>query len=120
MKGYDPSTGLGYVQEGCYIEVALPYARTGGQGVLVGALFGVCVVDGASGDVINIHTEGVYGLEAATGASTDAVAGAKAYWDNTAKKITPVSTSNSYVGVFMAAKTTSQAFATVRLNEFVV
>lgn len=120
MKGYDPSTGLGYVQEGCYIEVTLPYARTGGQGVLVGALFGVCVVDGASGDVINIHTEGVYGLEAATGASTDAVAGAKAYWDNSAKKITPVSTNNSYVGVFMAAKTTAEAVARVRLNEFVV
>ena len=70
--------------------------------------------------MINIHTEGVYGLEAATGASTDAVVGAKAYWDNSAKKITPVASSNAYVGVFMAAKTTSQAFATVRLNEFVV
>ena len=120
MKGFDPSTGLGYVQDGDYIEVTLPYARSGGQGVLVGALFGVCVVDGASGDVINIHTEGVYGLEAATGAGTDAAFGAKAYWDNTAKKITPVSSNNSYVGVFMAAKTTSQAYATVRFNEFVV
>ena len=120
MKGYDSSTGLGYIQNGDYVEVALPYARSGGQGVLVGALFGVCVVDGANGETINIHTEGVYGLEAATGASTDAVAGARAYWDNSAKKITPVSTNNSYVGVFMAAKTTSQAFATVRLNEFVV
>lgn len=120
MKGFNPTTGLGYVQDGDYIEVALPYARTGGQGVLVGALFGVCVVDGASGDVINIHTEGVYGLEAATGASTDAAVGAKAYWDNSTKKITPVSSNNSYVGVFLTAKTTSQAFATVRLNEFVV
>jgi len=120
MKGFNPTTGLGYVQDGDYIEVPLPYARSGGQGVLVGALFGVCVVDGASGDVINIHTEGVYGLEAATGANTDAAVGAKAYWDNSTKKITPVSTSNSYVGVFLTAKTTSQAFATVRLNEFVV
>lgn len=109
-----------YVQEGDYIEVVLPYARLSGEGVLVGALFGVCVVDGASGASINIHTEGVYDLTAATGASTDAVVGAKAYWDNTNKRITPVSTSNSYVGVFMAAKATADAVARIRLNEFVV
>lgn len=109
-----------YVQEGDYVEVVLPYARTSGQGVLVGTnLFGVCVVDGASGASINIHTEGVYDLEAATGANTDAVVGAKAYWDNTAKKITAVSTSNSYVGVFLAAKATADAVARVRLNEHV-
>ena len=108
-----------YVQEGCYVEVTLPYARLSGEGVLVGSLFGVCVVDGASGASINIHTEGVYDLTAATGASTDAVVGAKAYWDNTNKRITPVSTSNSYVGVFLAAKATADAVARVRLNEFV-
>ena len=109
-----------YVQEGCYVEVTLPYARLSGEGVLVGSLFGVCVVDGASGASINIHTEGVYDLTAATGASTDAVVGAKAYWDNTNKRITPVSTSNSYVGVFLAAKATADAVARVRLNELVV
>jgi predicted RecA/RadA family phage recombinase len=108
-----------YVQEGDYVEVTLPYARLSGEGVLVGSLFGVCVVDGASGASINIHTEGVYDLTAATGASTDAVFGAKAYWDNTAKKVTPVSTSNSYIGVFLAAKATTDAVARVRLNEFV-
>jgi predicted RecA/RadA family phage recombinase len=108
-----------YVQEGCYVEVALPYARLSGEGVLVGSLFGVCVVDGASGASINIHTEGVYDLAAATGASTDATVGAKAYWDNTNKRITPVSTNNSYVGVFLAAKATTDAVARVRLNEFV-
>lgn len=108
-----------YVQEGCYVEVALPYARLSGEGVLVGSLFGVCVVDGASGASINIHTEGVYDLAAATGANTDAVVGAKAYWDNTNKRITPVSTSNSYVGVFLAAKATADAVARVRLNDFV-
>ncbi|NBW62883.1 MAG: DUF2190 family protein [Synechococcaceae bacterium WB4_1_0192] len=84
-----------YVQEGCYVEVALPYARLSGEGVLVGSLFGVCVVDGASGASINIHTEGVYDLTAATGASTDATVGALAYWDNTNKRITPVASSQA-------------------------
>jgi predicted RecA/RadA family phage recombinase len=116
MKGFDPATGLGFVQNGRYVEVTLPYARSGGEGVLVGALFGVCVVDGASGAVINIDTEGVHGLTAATGASTDAVQGAAAYWDNTAKKVTPVSTNNTLIGVFLAAKATTDAAARVRLS----
>lgn len=116
MKGYDPSTGLGFVQNGRYIEVPLPYARLGGEGVLVGTVFGVCVVDGAQNDVVNIDREGVYGLVAATGASTDAAFGAAAYWDNTNKRITPVASGNTLVGSFVAAKTTSQAFARVLLG----
>jgi predicted RecA/RadA family phage recombinase len=105
-----------FVQEGRYVEVALPYARLSGEGVLVGSLFGVCVVDGASGASINIDTEGVYDLTAATGASTDATVGAAAYWDNTAKKVTPVSTNNTLVGKFLAAKATADAVARVRLS----
>ena len=42
--------------------------------------------------------------------------GAKAYWDDTAKKVTPVSTSNTLVGVFMAAKLTTDAVARVRID----
>jgi predicted RecA/RadA family phage recombinase len=116
MKGFDPSTGLGFVQNGRYVEVTLPYARKGGEGVLVGALFGVCVVDGAQGDRINIDTEGIYGLTAATGASTDSTEWAAAYWDNSNRRITPVSTSNTLVGQFAVPKTTSQAFAQVRIS----
>jgi predicted RecA/RadA family phage recombinase len=120
MKGFDPSTGLGYVQEGDYLEVTLPYARTSGEGVLVGTIFGVCVVNGVQGDVINIHTEGVYGLVAATGASTDATQGAKAYWDNTNRRVTPVSTNNTLIGSFVVAKATTDAAARVKLNKAVV
>ena len=120
MKGFDPSTGLGYVQEGDYLEVTLPYARNSGEGVLVGTIFGVCVVNGVQGDVINIHTEGVYGLVAATGASTDATQGAKAYWDNTNRRVTPVSTNNTLIGSFVVAKATTDAAARVKLNEAVV
>lgn len=118
MKGYDPSTGLGFIQNGEYVEVKLPYARKGGEGVLVGSLFGVCVVDGAQNDVVNIHTEGVHGLTAASGANTNATAGADAYWDNTNKRITPIVGDPALpkVGVFLADKTTTQAFATVRLD----
>lgn len=105
-----------HVQEGRYVEVALPYARKSGEGVLIGKLFGVCVVDGASGDLVNIDTETVYDLTAATGAGTDASFGAAAYWDNTAKKVTPVATNNTEVGVFLADKATADAVARVKIG----
>lgn len=116
MKGFDPATGLGFIQNGNYVEVPLPYARKGGEGVLVGTLFGVCAVDGAQNEVVNIHLEGVHGLTGATGASTDAAVGAAAYWDNTNRRVTPVASGNTLIGKFLAAKTTSQAFATVLLG----
>jgi predicted RecA/RadA family phage recombinase len=106
-----------HVQEGRYIEVALPYARKGGEGVQVGAgLFGVCVTDGASGASVNIDTESVYDLDAATGASTDAVVGALAYWDNSAKKVTPQASTHLQIGVFLAAKATTDAVARVKIG----
>lgn len=106
-----------HVQNGRYVEVTLPYARLGGEGVKVGAgLFGVCVVDGASGDVVNIDTESVYDLTAATGSSTDATVGALAYWDDSAKKVTPQASTHLQIGVFLAAKTTTDAVARVRLG----
>jgi predicted RecA/RadA family phage recombinase len=67
MKGFDPSTGLGFVQDGDYIEVTLPYDRNPGEGVLVGTMFGISVDGGLQGEVKNIHREGVYGLVAASG-----------------------------------------------------
>lgn len=105
-----------HVQEGRYIEVVLPYARTGGQGVQIGSLFGVCVTDGASGASVNIDTESVYDLEAATGAGTNATFGAAAYWDDAAKKVTPQASTHLQIGVFLAAKATTDAVARVRLD----
>ncbi len=106
-----------HVQEGRYLEVALPYARNGGEGVQIGdGLFGVCVVNGAQGDLVNIDTESVYDLTAVTGSGNDAAVGAKAYWDNTAKKITPHGSTHLQVGVFLAAKATTDAIARVKIG----
>ena len=96
--------------------MVLPYARTGGQGVKLGSLFGVCVVDGASGASVNIDTESVYDLEAATGSGTNADFGAAAYWDDSAKKVTPQASTHLQIGVFVAAKATTDAVARVRLG----
>ena len=104
-----------FVQNGKNVDITAPYAVVSGGGVLVGALFGVAVADIANGAVGSIATEGVYDLAAATGTGTNAAQGDKAYWDNSAKKVTAVATNNTFVGYFLAAKATGDAVARVRL-----
>ncbi|MFZ4411089.1 MAG: capsid cement protein, partial [Paracraurococcus sp.] len=50
-----------YVQPGDSLALAVPYAAgvTSGQGVLVGAIFGVAAVDGVQNAVIECQTKGV-------------------------------------------------------------
>jgi len=105
-----------YVQNGCNVDITAPYAVSSGGGVLVGALFGVAVADIANGEVGAIATEGVYSLTKATGAGTDGVQGAVAYWDNSAKKVTGVAAGNTVIGHFLVAAATADAAATVRLR----
>lgn len=117
MKGYDPATGLGYIQDGDYVDAVLPYARNSGEGVLIGTLFGVVAGPaGVQGDLRSVWRKGIHGLVAASGASTNATAWALAYWDDTNKRVTPVSTNNTLIGKFAEEKTTSQAFAKVLIG----
>ena len=102
-----------YIQEGDRIALAAPYAVSSGGGALIGAIFGVAVTDLANAEVGTFALEGVYTLPKATGAAT---LGAKAYWDNTNKNVTATSTSNTLVGVFVAAYASGDTSANVRLN----
>ena len=105
-----------YVQEGEYLEIVAPYDRSAGQGVLVGKLFGVCVDDVLSGNPVTIDTGDVFDLTKSTGTGTGAAQGYRAYWDDTAKAITAVSTSNILVGVFAVTAADGDAVARIRLN----
>ena len=105
-----------YVQEGEYLEIVAPYDRTAGQGVLVGRLFGICVDDVLSGNPVTIDTGDVFDITKATGTGTGAAQGVRAYWDDTAKAITAVSTNNVLVGVFAVTAADGDAVARVRLN----
>lgn len=102
-----------YIQKGDYISLAAPYAVSSGGGALIGAVFGIASVDLALSEVGNWHTEGVYSLPKGTGAAT---LGARAYWDNTAKNVTATATSNTLIGVFVAAYASGDTSANVRLN----
>jgi predicted RecA/RadA family phage recombinase len=103
-----------YLQPGKVITLAAPYDRTGGQGCLVGSLFGVAAADVLSGGSMELITEGVFSLaKLSAQAWTE---GQLIYWDNTAKHCTSVSTSNTRIGCATAVAANPSAVGNVRLN----
>lgn len=105
-----------FVQCGDVITVTAPYALTSGDGCLVGAaLFGVATGTYANAATnAELKTEGVFDL---TALSTDTgAAGTKVYWDNTNKRITTTSTSNTLVGCLTAAKANGDTTARVYVD----
>lgn len=54
-----------YVQDGSVIDVTLAAAVSAGDVVVVGALVGVAITDGAVGDTIAVNINGVWQLPAA-------------------------------------------------------
>lgn len=102
------------IQKGDVISVIAPYAVTSGQGVLVGALFGVAAGDATQGNPVEIDRTGVYSLAANT-ADTGA-AGVKMYWDDTNRRLTTTATGSALVGALAVAKGGSDTTATVLLD----
>lgn len=103
-----------YSQPGDMITVVIAAAIASGAGLLVGSLFGVAAATYAVGDNGEIKTTGVFDL--AADPATTATVGAKAYWDDTAKRVTATASSNKLIGVFVADKAASAPTAMVRLN----
>lgn len=89
-----------FVQEGDRLTVTAPYDRLSGQGVLVGAMFGVAVYDALSGAALEIVTEGVFDISKA--GSLAITAGDRLWWDNSAKNLNKTSTSNYQVAIAVA------------------
>ena len=105
-----------YVQPGDSLALAVPYAGgvTSGQGVLVGALFGVAAVDGVQNAVIECQTKGVFDITKEPALAI--TAGARLFWDNTNRRLTTTATNNTLVGVATAAKAAGASTARVRLG----
>jgi predicted RecA/RadA family phage recombinase len=102
------------VQDGKFVTLAAPYALTSGQGALVGTLFGVAMADIANGANGPFAIEGVHVLAKATGIAW--TQGILLYWDNAAKNVTNVTTSNTRIGVALVAAASGDTTGTVRLN----
>jgi predicted RecA/RadA family phage recombinase len=107
-----------YVQEGDILTLTAPYTVTSGQGAQVGSQFGVALADitnAASGEFATCGVWDLTALSTATGAQ-----GAKAYWDNSNKRVDTDGTVGILIGTLTTAKTNGQTTARVKLNEAVV
>lgn len=106
-----------YVQEGEVLTLTAPYTRTSGQGALVGAIFGVALVDVASGAQASFATEGVFDLTK-VGSQSWATVGLAIYWDDSNKYCTTTSGGNTLIGVNVATVGSGAGETTgrVRLN----
>ena len=105
-----------YVQPGNTITLAAPYAVASGDGLLVGAIFGVATASAANGDPVEAVLVGVFDLKKV--ASQAWSAGDKVYWDNTAKETTKTATSNTLIGAAIDAvgNGAGETVGRVRLN----
>jgi predicted RecA/RadA family phage recombinase len=105
-----------FVQPGDSLAVAVPYAAgiTAGQGVLVGALFGVAAIDGAQNAVVEAATQGVFDLTKEPALAISA--GARVFWDNTNRRITTTAAGNFQVGIATVAALAADATVRVWLN----
>jgi predicted RecA/RadA family phage recombinase len=105
-----------FVQPGNSLTVAVPYAGgvTAGQGVLVGALFGVAASDGIQSASIEIATQGVFDVTKQP--SLAITAGARLFWDDTNRRVTTTATGNFQVGIATQAALAADTTARVWLN----
>lgn len=90
-----------FKQQGDVVAVTAPYALASGAGCLVGHIFGVAMAAAAISTTVQIKRSGVFTLAKTT--SEAWTVGAILYWDDTNKKLTTTATSNTRVGVAMAA-----------------
>ena len=105
-----------FIQPGDSLAVVVPYAGgvLAGQGVLVGALFGVAAADGAQNATIEAQTQGVFDITKEPALAI--TAGARVFWDNANRRITTTATGNFQVGIATAAALAADATARVWLN----
>lgn len=99
-----------YIQAGDNLTVTAPAAKSAGDGVKVGQIFGVAVCDAASGASVEIARKGVYTLPKL---STDVItAGDLLYWDNTNSRLTKTSAVGLLL-VGVAAEAAGNGVATI-------
>jgi predicted RecA/RadA family phage recombinase len=83
------------------VQLTAPYAVEAGNGALIGATFAVSLAKLASGEIGQWLRKGAFVLPKATTAGTGGAQGALAYWNNTAKSVTAVSSGNTLIGFFL-------------------
>jgi predicted RecA/RadA family phage recombinase len=101
-----------FVQEGSVITLVAPHDVKSGDGVVVGAIFGVAAYDALAGAEVECSVEGVFNLPKAAGALAQ---GALVYWS-----VSPAGVAGSgakLIGVTTKAAASGDTTVDVRLNE---
>lgn len=95
------------------VNLLMPYNRTSGQGVLVGSIFGVCLLTKASGEEGPVQLVGIATLPKATGAAW--TQGQRLFWDDTNKQVDNTSTLDFCIGCAAVAAGTADTTGDVLL-----
>lgn len=104
------------IADGEKLTIVAPYAVTKGNIVLFGAGFGVAEDNAASAaNVVVDVSGGVFSFSKIAAASNSFALGANVYWDNTNSKVTASATSNTRIGIAVAAYTTADTSANVKV-----
>jgi predicted RecA/RadA family phage recombinase len=105
-----------YVQPGNTITLIAPYDVFSGDGLLVGAIFGVASGDALNGKLVEATLVGVFDLKKVGSQAWDP--GDKVYWDDTNKQTTKTATDNTLIGVATDAvgNGAGETVGRVRLN----
>ena len=90
-----------FVQEGEILNLTAPYARSAGQGALIGAQFGVAVNDVENGAAGEFATCGVFDLTK-VGSQAWATLGLRIHWYDSNKRCTTDSAAGPFIGVNVA------------------
>lgn len=102
--------------DGRSFPFTVPYAGgiLAGQGMLVGAFFGVAATDGAQNAIIECSCAGEFALTKEPALAI--TQGARVFWDNTNRRITTTATGNFQVGICTVAAAGADAVVRVWLN----
>lgn len=102
------------VQPGDTLTFTAPYDVAAGDGFKVGSLFAVALGAALSGASVEGRLVDVWDLKKT--ASDTFTAGAKAYWDNTAKSVTSTASTHMLIGAATQAAAGADATCRIRLN----
>ncbi|PCJ55880.1 MAG: hypothetical protein COA70_02030 [Planctomycetota bacterium] len=106
-----------YIQPGIALDFVAATDLVGGQGLLLENTFGVVAGDALTGEDAVMDVVGVYDLPMAAVSPPQFK---KAFWDDAAKLVTDVSTSNTLIGTFTKGGTSGDATINVRLSGYAV
>lgn len=102
------------LNQGDIVDLVAPTGGTTAEkGVLIGTVVGIALSTAVAGATVSVAFSGVALVDKATGSAW--TLGEKIYWDDTAKKFTDVSTSNTAAGFATAAAASGDTTGYIKL-----